>query len=161
MNLAMASMDHSLIFENQLLTVFVPMAKGMLLIRRTRLRNLSDEVRMSLQYHWKKAGIGQELLTFLFSLSKVVQVQIHLLRSAVLHAVFGFGLFDPVFDGAPCFGEVGDEGADIWVVSSGHKGRGYFRHRVVLWDLDVFEVVVCGVGWRLPADVIMEGDLIV
>ena len=91
MNLAMASMDHSLIFENQLLTVFVLMAKGMLLIRRMRLRNLSDEVRMSSQYHWKKAGIGQELLMFSFSLSRVVQVQIHLLRSAV-SCVMSLGL---------------------------------------------------------------------
>jgi len=76
-------MYHSLIFVNQLLTVFAPMAKGMLLIHRMKLRNLSDEVRMSSLYQLKNAGIGQELSTFLFSSRRVVQVQIHSSRSVV------------------------------------------------------------------------------
>jgi len=33
-------------------------------------------------------------------------------------------LFIPVFDGVSCFSEVGDEDADVWVISSGYKGRG-------------------------------------
>ena len=83
MNLSVDSMYHSLIFVNQLLTVFVPMAKGMLLIHRMKLRNFSDEVRMSSLYQLKNAGIGQELLMFSFSLRRVVQVQIHSSRSVV------------------------------------------------------------------------------
>ena len=83
MQLLVASMYHSLIFANQLLTVFVLMVKGMLSIHRMRLRNLSDEVRMSSLYQLKNAGIGQEFLMFLFSLRRVVQVQIHSLRSTV------------------------------------------------------------------------------
>jgi len=41
-----------------------------------------------------------------------------------LHVVFRCGLFDPVFDGAPCFGEVGDEGADFGLFLLGTKEEG-------------------------------------
>ena len=74
MNLSVDLMYHSLIFVNQLLTVFVLMAKGVLLICRMKLRNTSDKVRMSPLYQLKNAGIGQELSTFSFPLRRVVQV---------------------------------------------------------------------------------------
>ena len=92
MKLLVASMYHSLIFANQLLTVFVLMVKGMLSIHRMRLRNLSDEVRMSSLYQLKNAGIGQELSTFSFSLRRVEQVQIQSSRS-VVSCMMSSGLF--------------------------------------------------------------------
>ena len=42
----------------------------------------------------------------------------------VLHDVFGFSLLMPVLDGVSCFGEVGNEGGNIWIISSEYKGRG-------------------------------------
>ena len=63
--------------------MFALMVKEMLLIHRIKLRNLSDEVRMSSLYQLKNAGIGQELSMFSFSLWRVVQVQIYSLRSVV------------------------------------------------------------------------------
>jgi len=83
MNLSVDLMYHSLILVNQLLTVFVLMAKGVLLICRMKLRNTSDKVRMSPLYQLKNAGIGQELLMFSFFLRRAVKVQIHSLRSVV------------------------------------------------------------------------------
>ena len=72
MNLSVDSMYHSLIFVKELLTMFALMVKEMLLIHRIKLRNLSDEVRMSSLYQLKNAGIGQELSMFSFSLWRVV-----------------------------------------------------------------------------------------
>jgi len=125
MGLSVDLMYHSLIFVNQLLTVFVPMAKGMLMIHRMKLRNLSDEVRMSSLYLLRNAGISQELTMFLLSLRRVVQVQIHSLRSDMscmmslgLACSFQYSMVHPDFS------EVGNKGADIWMISSGSKGRG-------------------------------------
>ena len=111
-----------------------------------------------MQYHWKNAGIGQELLTFSFSLSRVVQVRIHLSRSAVScmlssglacliqYSMVHLALVKLVMK-VQMFG--------LFLLGTREEGSSG------LWDLDVFEVVECGIGWRLPPDAIMEGDLIV
>ena len=74
MNLFVELMFHSLILENQLLIVLVLMAEGILLIRKIELRKLWEEERMSSLYQLKYAGIGQVLLSLMFSVSRVEQV---------------------------------------------------------------------------------------
>ena len=90
MNLSVDSMYHSLIFVNQLLTVFVPMVKGMLLIHRMKLRIFTDEVRMSSLYQLKNEGYWPRIVdVFVFFEEGCASADPFIKICSVLHLALG------------------------------------------------------------------------
>ena len=55
-------------------------------------------------------------------------------------------MFNPIFNGASCLGEVCNEGACVWIISPEFHGCGKFGHGVVFRDNDVFDVEELCIG---------------